>query len=333
MQNPAKIFKPHFFWQDLSWQGAFWKVLSCAAFAGINAIVRYLGAGKDLGLQAPLPVNVMLFFQNVFGFILVLPFLYKFNSTPSFWSFWTLKTIKTPYAKLHLFRVVTSVLGIIFLYLSLLKMSIAESVALSFTGPAFTILGAWFLLGESIERHRIVSIVLSMIGAFIITRPDLVLLKSTDALDAMGISAILPLLSAAFLALSKILTRQLAKRGETAEKLTLFLLLGMIPISFIPAWYEWVTPHYTHWPWLISLGLLAVLAHISFGKAYAMAEVTFLMPFGFSKFLFSMLLGYYFFVEIPTLSLWLGMTMIALSLFCLAYKMPLYSFAKRFKSN
>lgn len=313
MDNTSRPLKTYFFWQDQAFQGAFFKIFSCGCFAGINAVVRYLGGGGAIGLDAALPVNVILFFQNVFGFILMLPFFYTFR----------LKTLfsplqwKTAYPKLHFFRVVTAVLGIIFMYLSLQKMSIAESVALSFTGPVFTIVGARILLGEGLGQQRLLAIVLSIIGAFIITRPDLILLKSDQSL---GFAAILPLLSAATLALSKLLTRQLAKTGETAEQLTLFLLLGMIPVSFIPACYEWVTPIGAHWPWLVVLGLLAVLAHISFSKAYAMAEVTFLMPFGFSKFLFSMLLGYYCFTEMPSVSLWLGMSIIGMSLVCLGYK-------------
>jgi len=281
--------------------------------------------GGAIAPEAPLPVNVMLFFQNVFGFILILPFFYQFNKSSKINLQW-----KTAYPKMHFFRVVTAVLGIVFFYLSLQKMSIAESVALSFTGPVFTIIGARLLLGEVMDGQRFLAVLFSILGAFIITRPDIMLLKPGTAL---GFSALLPLLSALALAISKLLTRQLAKAGETPEQLTLFLLFGMIPVSFIPACYEWVTPLYSHWPWLITLGFLAVLAHISFGKAYALAEVTFLMPFGFSKFLFSMLLGYYCFLEIPSFSLWLGMGVIGLSLLCLAYKIPLYSIAKRFKSN
>ncbi len=326
MANFTQTLKSHFYWQDLAWQGAFWKIISCACFAGINIIVHYLGSKASLGPEVKLPVNVILFFQNVFGFFLMIPILYKYkfkiSPRPFQW--------KTVYPKMHLFRVATAVLGVIFMYLSLQKMSVAESVALSFTGPAFTIIGARLLLGEVIGSQRLLAIILSTFGVLIITCPDLVRLKPEISL---GTSALFPLLSAAALAVSKLLTRQLAKAGETAEQLTLFLLLGMVPISFIPAFCEWVTPTDAHWPWLVFLGLLAVLAHITFGKAYALAEVTFLMPFGCSKFLFSMVLGYYFFLEIPSLSLWLGVSLIGLSLFFLAYKIPLYSFAKRFKSN
>jgi drug/metabolite transporter (DMT)-like permease len=330
MDNRSKTFETPFFWQDRAWQGAFWKVFSCASFAGINTIVRYLGGGGSLGPESALPVSVMVFFQNVLGFILILPLFYhkQFKAFPL--SPFSPIRWKTAYPKLHFFRVLTAVLGIIFLYLALQKMSIAESVALSFTGPIFTILGARIFLNESLNLQRALAILLSIIGAFIITRPDIVLLKSEGMTE---LYVLLPLLSAAALALSKLLTRQLAKAGETAEQLTLFLLLGMIPVSLIPALFEWSTPAASHWPWLVLLGLCAVLAHVSFGKAYALAEVTFLMPFGFSKFLFSMLLGYYCFVEIPSLSLWLGMGVIGLSLCCLAYKIPLYSLAKRFKSN
>lgn len=331
MDNISQTLKPQYFWQSQAFQGAFWKMVSCAAFAGINVIVRYLGGGGSWAPETVLPANVMIFFQNVFGFLFMLPFMFP-RPTSQFWMHW-----KTQYPKLHFARVLTAVLGILFMYLSLQKMPIAESVALSFTGPAFTLLGAWFLLGESLDKQRALAIVFCILGSFIITRPDLVLFTPGSSRSALGWSVLYPLLSAAMLALSKLFTRQLAKAGEKTEQLTLFLLFGMIPFSFILALFEWVTPDLSHWPWLMLLGFLAVLAHMTFSKAYALAEVTFLMPFGFSKFLFSLLLGYFCFLEIPSLSLWLGMGMIGFSLVCLAYKISykirLYSIARRFISN
>lgn len=307
-----------------AWEAGFWKVVSCAAFAGINAVVRYLEGGAVLVPPMVLPANVILFFQNVFAMLFmipfVLPFLFKKNSL----------SLITHYPKWHLLRVLMAVVGVWLWYLTLENMPIAEGVALSFTGPVFTVIGARLLLRESVGPQRLLAILLSILGAFIITRPDIALLRPESHL---GWVALLPLASAVVLALNKLLTRQLACLGESPERLTLYLLLGMIPVSGLPAWYEWVTPTISHWPWLILLGLLAVLAHLSFGKAYKLAEVSFLMPFGFSKFLFSTALGYYCFSEFPKSSLWIGMSVIALSILLLGYKISLYSKARRLRSN
>lgn len=302
------------------WQGALWKILSCAAFAGINGLVRYLSGGSESSIESPLPTHVIMFFQNVFGSLFLLPLIYKLG----------IKRLSTRYPMAHCLRVGFAVLGVSLWYLTLKFAPIAESVALTFTGPIFTVVGAHFFLKESLGNYRILAIIICFIGAFIISRPDLALLGSHETL---GFIALLPLGSAIALACNKLMTRQLARQGETAETLTAYLLFLMVPVSFALALFEWVTPNVTHWPWLLLLGLLAAIAHLSFGLAYKCAEVTFLTPFGFSKFLFSTAVGFIFFMEVPKNTLWIGISVIGVSIFILSYKMPLYSIARRFKSS
>jgi drug/metabolite transporter (DMT)-like permease len=321
MNTQTQLKSTFLSWDWAMYQGAFWKLVSCAAFAGINAIVRYLTMGVP-GEILPLPSQMLVFFQNLFGVLFILPFLFL-SSREAF-------KLKTQYPKLHFLRIATAVLGVTLWYLSLKYINLAEAVALSFTGPVLSVLGACLFLGETLGGKRLLAIAVSMIGAFIIARPDIAFSQSEISL---GVAALLPLGSALAFAVNKLLTRQLGSRGESAQRLTWYLLLGMAPVSFIPALLGWVTPSAEHWPWLLLLGALGFLANFAFGKAYALAEVTFLTPFGFSKFLFSMGLGYYCFSEIPSMSVWMGLSIIGLSIFLLVYKIPLYSMANRFKSN
>lgn len=315
IQAPTPIF-----WTEKAWEGIFWKLVSCACFASINGVVRYLSGGGSLGHEVALPSSVILFFQNIVGTLLLLPIV-KMN----------FRQIKfTRYPKTHFLRVIAAVLGVSLWYLTLESMPIAQGVALSFTGPVFTIIGARLLLGEVVGVQRTFAIFLSMVGAFVISRPDIAL-SSKNA--ANGLIILLPLASAITLAWNKLLTRQLASKGESPELLATYLLLGMVPVSLIPALYEWATPSISHWPWLLLLGLLAVMAHVSFGKAYALAEVTFLTTFGFSKFLFSTLIGYIFFVEIPARSLWIGMSIISISVLLLAYKVSFSTIVNYLKAK
>lgn len=305
---------------DKQWEGAFWKVVSCACFAAINGIVRHCSGGASENVEA-LPVNVLMFFQNIFGTLFLLPWILKSG----------LKTLYTKHPISHFIRVMTAVGGIYLWYLALQRIPIAESVALSFTGPIFTVIGAYILLKENIDLKRFMAVMLSVIGAFVITRPDLALRNDPHAL---GLSALFPLGSALALALNKLLTRQLANAGETPTTLALYLLVLMIPVSLLPALYEWKTPSIHHWGWLILLGALSAGAHLSFGKAYQLAEVTFLTPFGFTKFFLSALIGFLAFSEFPAhWSLWIGIFIIFLSIILLSYRISLYSIARRFKSS
>lgn len=308
MQAHGEIVRPKSFWLSKSWQGAYWKIISCACFAGINGIVRYWTSGVTDDTVVTMPVNVMMLFQNIFGTLFLLPWIFKTG----------IQNLITRHPFLHLIRVATAIIGINLWYLALKNIPISESVALNFTGPIFTVIGAWFLLQEKLNTQRTLAIILSVIGAAIISCPSIPFVSATTNL---GLSALLPLSSALLLAINKLLTRKLANLGETPASLAIYLLVLMAPVSLIPALYDWQMPEIQHWPWLIAMGALAAGAHLSFGKAYQLAEVTFLMPFGFSKFFLSTFVGYLVFSELPThWSLWVGIVIIFLSIFLLGYK-------------
>jgi drug/metabolite transporter (DMT)-like permease len=265
-------------------EGAFWKVFSMACFACINGVVRYLAGGSGDDGTPHLPVNVIMFFQNVAGTLFLLPWLLKSG----------VGTLATPHKALHFARIATAVGGVYLWYLTLSFMPIAEGVALSFTGPIFTVIGAWILLREKINGQRLFAIGLCLVGAFFITRPDIPLLGGEHPI---GVYAFFPLASAVILALSKLATRKLATLGETPSSLATFLLFFMTPASLVLALFEWVTP--------------------------SLADVTFLTPFGFSKFFLSILIGYLAFAELSTnVGLWIGALIIGISILLLSYELP-----------
>ncbi|MDB6096705.1 MAG: hypothetical protein JWM09_983 [Francisellaceae bacterium] len=297
-----------------SLQGIFWKILSCASFAGINGIVRFTTGGSNIYVENPLPVYVIDFFQNAFATFFILGWI-LINHKKDILQF------KTQYLKLHILRVIIAVLGVGCWYLTLKHMPIAKGVALSFLSPIFTIFCAYILLGEKLDKYRLTAILLSMLTSFIIVRPDRILFQGS--LEWKW-TVFFPFLSALCFALSNIFTRKLASQGETAANLTRFLILLMTPVSFIFALFNWVNPSLSQLAWLLLLGLLTSIAHFSFSKAYSLADVTYLMPFGFSKFLLSVMVGYLAFAELPpSWQIWLGSTIIFLAGILLCRAPPL----------
>lgn len=276
-------------------QGGLWKIASCACFAGINGVVRYLSGGGTSPIDIALPIYVMIFFQNVFaaGFMV-----------PGLASHW--KTLgRTKHPGLHLIRVAAAITGIGLWYLGLYYLPLAKAVALLFTGPIFTIIGAQIWLGEHIDRNRFIAISLSFMGAFLILRPDEALLGTGNS--TLGFATFLPLIAAIAFAISKLCTRQLGRQGEAPGSMTFYLLVLMIPVSLVPALIYWQAPTLQHLPWLILMGALATGAHYCLSKSLSIGEVSFVMPFGFSKLLLSALVGYIAFSESAnTWSMWFG---------------------------
>lgn len=287
-----------------AWQGAFWKVLSCAAFACINGIIRYISKGANGSLE-PLPAAELLFFQESLGALCILPFIFKTGP----------QIFITHYFSLHLARVVTAALGVLLWYMSLRYMPIAEALALAFTGPIISVLGATFILREKLTFKRFLAISLSLTGAFLITRPDT---PFSEGGMKWGLFTLLPLGSALVMAMSKICSRRLGILGESPERMTVYLFFFIAPVALLPAFFEWVTPNLNHLPWLLLLGALATFAYFALNKAYVLAEVTFLVPFGFSKFFFSTAVGFLAFAEFPTSkTAWFGIVAILGSLLVL----------------
>src|SRR3546814_17267657 len=65
-----------------------------------------LTGGSPLPLEAPLPVAVITFFQNIFGTLCLLPWLYKYG----------LGSLRTQHPGLHIFLVSSAVLGVLLCY-------------------------------------------------------------------------------------------------------------------------------------------------------------------------------------------------------------------------
>lgn len=297
---------PHPYGLTPQWQGVIWKLLACLFFASINGVVRSISGGT--GHEAsPLPSAVITFWQNLFGCLIILPWALKGG----------LKNLKTKYPKLQMVRIGAAVLGVVLWYMSLAHMTIAEAMALGFTGPIFSVIGARLYLNERLGRIRILGVAVGFIGAFIILRPDKALWGSQSTYQWY---VLLPLLSAIVIAVSKLASRKLGAHGESPKVMTLTLLFFMSPCALIPALLDWVWPTSQQFLWLILLGGFSMAAHYSTAKAYQLAEVVFLTPFGFARLLFSALIGFIAFAEIPTSqSLWIGATIIVVSTLLLSY--------------
>ncbi|AIL13400.1 hypothetical protein IM40_07675 [Candidatus Paracaedimonas acanthamoebae] len=289
------------------WQGVIWKLLACLFFASINGIVRYISGGTGQEIS-PLPSAVITFWQNLFGCFIILP--------------WTLKdgltSLKTKYLRLQTIRIASAVLGVVLWYMSLAHMTIAEAVALGFTGPIFSVIGAKLYLNERLGIIRLIGVSVGFIGAFIILRPDQALWGSQATYQWY---VFLPLFSAIAIAVSKLASRKLGSYGESPKVMTLTLLFFMSPCALVPALFEWIWPTFQQFLWLGLLGLFSMAAHYSTAKAYQLAEVVFLTPFGFARLLFSALIGFIAFAEIPTSqSLWIGAAIIVVSSILLSYE-------------
>lgn len=259
-----------------------------------------MSGGADTALTAHLPVGVVVFCQDVIALCLLLPWIIKYR--PAKWIPSNLG--------MHLFRVITSAIGVITWYFVLRYIPLAEAVALSVIGPVFGVIGAKWILGEKLSFMRAFVIIAALTGACFLMRPANALAANLS--NQLGL--IFLLISTLSFALAKLATRQLAQWGESAMSLTSYLFLMIVPVSFIPAAMDWVTPSLVHWPWLVLAGGLTALAIYCVSNALVHAEVSFLAPFDLCQFILNTIVGYVAFMELPGIwAIWVLLAFIVFS--------------------
>ncbi len=293
--------------QQRPWYGASWKVAGFACYAGLNAIARYLTGGANTQLESHLPVPVIIFCQDLIALCILLPWIVhraKIRLIPHHFG-------------LHLFRVVMSAAAIIAWYFTIQFMPLAQAVALSVIGPMLGVMGARWFLQEKFGWVRAGIILASLTGACLLVHPGSALISNQS--NQIGLLSLL--CATSFFAIAKLATRKLATLGESAQSLTSYLFIFIVPVSFIPAILNWVTPLAMHWPWLLLAGALTALAIYCVSNALVHAEVSFLAPFDICQFMMNALIGYIAFMELPApWAIWFILALLGFSLTALRRK-------------
>lgn len=285
---------------DRPWYGASWKIAAFACYAGLNGIARYLSGGAQTSLETHLPVYVVIFFQDLFALLILLPWILKGKKIP----------LIPNHLPLHLFRVLSSTIAIICWYFTLVYMSLAQAVALSVIGPMMGIIGAKWFLKEDFGWLRGIIILASLIGACALVHPESALIANKSNMKGL----LFLISSSLFFALAKLATRRLAQHGETAKTLTTYLFVFIVPVSLFPALFHWVTPELAHWPWLIIAGILTAMAIYCVSSALVYAQVSFLAPFDICQFILNTIVGYVAFMELPApWAVWLLLAFVGFS--------------------
>ena len=208
--------------------------------------------------------------------------------------------------KVHLLRsAVVACMAPLFFY-GVVRLPLAESIALSFIAPLIALYLAAVMLGEVIRPSAIGASLLGIAGVLLIGyarfgEGD----YSRDA--ALGLAAVLA--SAMFYALNLVLQRRQALLARPIE-IALFqnLFTGLMLLSAAPWLLVWPAPGAIG---IIALAAaLAVTALLLLSWAYARAEAQALVPTEYTGFLWAALFGWLWFGERVTWAIVAGATLI-----------------------
>lgn len=265
-------------------RGIFWLMLSLPCFQLMNVLLRHV-AGE-------LPVVETVFLRNLFGFLVLLPWLLR-TGTGAF---------HTRRPGVHLVRAACHVGGISLWVWALTLIPMASAQALNFTSPLFVVIGAILFMGERSDRQRWISVAVGFAGALIVIRPGFGEISP-------GVLAVLG--SAVLIAGSKMLTK-VATRSDSVFTTVLYFNLLMAALSLAPALFVWQTPSLDHLALLLVCAIVGALAHVALTQAVRHADLTALQPFEFGALLWAAGFGFVIFAEVPDVWAFVGGAVIVL---------------------
>ena len=267
-----------------------------AAAAGIATFSMMDATMKGASIAAG--VYSALLLRCAFGTLLMLPV-------------WLLSGARWPSSavlRIHMLRsAVVSAMALLFFW-GLVRLPLAEAIALSFIAPLIALYLAAVLLGEIIQTEAVVASLLGLGGVIIIVAARL----GGDQLNEQsvwGIGAVLA--SAVLYAWNLVLQRQQAQIAGPQE-IALFQNLLVAAILSLAA------PWLLHWPGAAALrdiALAAALAGISLlllSWAYARAEAQALVPVEYTGFIWAALFGWLKFGERVTWATLAGVVLIVI---------------------
>jgi len=266
-------------------------LVSAAALAGLTGVVRHMSAG--------LPPFEIAFFRSFFGLLILAPWLMRSG----------LGVLRTKRLGLYTMRCALGAATMLMWFTAISMVPLADAVALGFTSPLFVILGAALFLGEVVRGRRLGVTLCGFAGALIILRPG------GGVLD---LGAVLVLLSAVTLAGANLSVKELS-RTEPVQAIVTYMVIFMVPLTFIPALLVWQTPTPAQLAELLGLAAVATLGNYAMTRAVAVADASSVMPYDYARLPFAALIGFFVFGETSDAATWIGAGVIAVASLYLAH--------------
>ena len=272
--------------------GAVWMIAACAGFATMTGFIRYI--------STELHAFEIAFFRNLFGLVVMLPWLARVGFSG----------LKTKRIGLYTVRGVTGMLALLCWFWAVTVLPLADATALSFTSPLFATIFAAVVLSEVVRARRWIALAFGFLGAVIILRPGA---------QSIGLPELAVLFSALMMAASATVIKRLSDT-ESPSAIVMYMVIYLTPMSLVPALFVWKTPSWEMLGLLFVMGIVATLAHQCLTRSFAIADASAVLPFDFTRLLFAALIGYLVFDQVPDVWIGVGAAVIVASSVYIAHR-------------
>jgi len=285
---PAPIAQP----ASNTMLGAGYMVLASVCFTAMNVLIREASTELD-------PLQIA-FLRNIFALIAMLPWLWHVG----------FDGLRTKRLGMHVTRGLISYIAMAAWFTSVAILPLAEAVALNFTLPLFVTAGAAMFLTERVGARRWAATAVGFFGTLVILRPGF---------EEVAITSLLPIFAALGMATTSLIVKSLSGT-ENPNAIVFYMNLMLTPISLAPALYVWVWPTWYPLVLTMALGVLAMVAHLFFTRAYRHADASAIMPFEYLRLPLAGVVAYILYAELPDRWTWIGAGIIVSSALYIAYR-------------
>lgn len=245
------------------------------------------------GAEPYLSATIILFFQSLFSFSLLLPFLLK--KSPTF--------LLSPKWFIILVRSVFALFAILGITKGLQTAALSEVVLLNNTSPLLVPPIAYFLFKEKISVRLIPGLVLGFVGIFIVLRPNF------QGMNPGLIYAFASGFGSAFLLL---ITRKIAHESFLRVLSYYFLTFIFLLLPFV-IFTTWTVPPLIVWLYLVGAAVSTVGAQLAFTASLRYTtSAQIIAPFIYTTVIFSGIIDALIWHVIPDTLAFLGMALVIL---------------------
>ncbi len=222
-----------------------------------------------------------------------------------------LASLRSKYFGLHVQRSILGLVSMTFMFLGFSMLPLAEATAIGFTMPIFATILSWFILKETVGRHRVSAIAAGFTGALIIIQPGDGHILFTGAMAA--------LLASILSALVSIRLREMGQTEAPGTTAFWFSTLSLLPLGLLMPFYA--NSHTaTTWAILGGIGLCGAVGQISMTSALRHAPVSVVIGMDYVALIWSTVFGFFIWNQLPAATTWIGAPIIIISSLYIAWR-------------
>ena len=216
---------------------------------------------------------------------------------------------------LLVFRGIAGFLALSCFYHTLTNLPIADATVIQYTNPVYAGLLAVPLLGEKLRRREVLSVLASMVGVLLVTRPSFLFGGSPHALPAGSVA--IGLFGAVCSSAAYIAVRKLGATEHPSVIIGYFSVISVI-VSIPVAVPGWIWPTATEWVVLVGIGITTQLGQMALTHGLRLERAGTATATAYLQIVFAAVWGVLFFTEFPDAGTILGAAVIVGSTLALA---------------